>query len=121
MSSFDFFFKELFGMAENAQPAADFGGQHYHTVSQGEVAFDGEAFQFKRLNLFQWLSMDLNRWARLTIEQQREIVSCAGVIRHVLFVRPASNKFETSREQNSCCCLFMSVCGMVVLFGTMQI
>ena len=51
-------------MMEYVQTVAGFGAIVDTSLTQGEVMLVGEAQKFKRLNLFQWQTMEIDRWVR---------------------------------------------------------
>ena len=54
-------------MTEDAQSTAGFAGHLCYVVGLREVVVDVEAQKFKRLNLFQLLTMEIERSASLSI------------------------------------------------------
>ena len=53
---------------DQAPFVAGFGGQLCYVVCPGEVmADDVEAYNFKRPNLFQWVTMKMDMWVHLMI------------------------------------------------------
>ena len=59
-------------MTEDDHPAAGFGGQICYVVGQREIMAVGEDEKFMRLNLFHWLSMEMDMWVSLTLFLQSQ-------------------------------------------------
>ena len=53
------------------QFAAGFEGQLCYVVSPGNVMADDEGSKSMRLNLFQWMTKEIDRWVNLTILLER--------------------------------------------------
>ena len=59
--------KKKHRLMEDAQSVAGFGGQLCYMVGIEEFMANGETKKFRRLNLFQWLTMEMDRWDCLMI------------------------------------------------------
>ena len=44
-------------------------------VCPGEVMVEGEASTFQRLNLFHWLTMEIDRWVHLAIIPEEQAIT----------------------------------------------
>ena len=57
---------------------ADIGSQLCYVVSLGEALADGGAEKIKKLNVFQWVTMEIDWWVHLKIvlEQKGETKIC---------------------------------------------
>ena len=56
---------------KDAQLAAGFGGHLCYLRSPGKVIDDNDAYNFKRLNIFQWLIMEIGRSVRRALSVQQ--------------------------------------------------